>query len=175
MDGQPWGIVRLSYYMENRGFQDLRISGLHLERCHVANYPAIRIYLKLSDSPPLGWAYIFTTVWNSTVYDSKPPAGVEDGAIWIECALEELRQFHLTQLEKVLAQANATYQATQLQKVVAVHRQKRLDNQTHALLKEFETSLSGSANVPTRSDRKQRSITQNLKNALRKMFAPRPR
>jgi len=28
-------------------------------------------------------------------------------------------------------------------KVVAVHRQKRLDNQTHALLKEFETSLSG--------------------------------
>jgi hypothetical protein len=156
-------------------FQELKISGLHLERCHVANYPIIRIYLKLSAHPPLGWAYIFTAAWNSMVYDLKPPAGVEDGAIWIECALEELRQFHLTQLENALAQANATYQATRVQKVVAVHRQKRLDSQTHALLKEFETSLNAGANAPTTSAPERRSVTQSLKNALRRMFAPRPR
>lgn len=159
--------------MDKSPFQDLRISGLHLERCHVANYPIIRIYLKLSARPPLGWAYIFTSAWNSTVYDLKPPAGVEDGAIWIECALEELRELHLTQLEQVLAQANATYRATQRQKALTVRSQRQLDSQTHALLKEFETSLNACENVTTTSDRERRSVTQSLMNVLRKMFAPR--
>jgi hypothetical protein len=156
-------------------FQDLRISGLHLERCHVANHPIIRIYLKLSDRPPLGWAYIFTTVWNSAEYDLKPPAGVEDGALWIECALEELRQFHLPQLEEAIAQANATYRVTQRQKAVDLRSQKQLDDQTHALLKELETSLNPTANVTPAPDRERKSITQNLMKGLRKMFVPRPK
>jgi len=119
--------------------------------------------------PPFGWSYIFTRAWEDILYDEKRPAGIEDGAIWIECAPDELRQHHLPQLEKAVAQANATYRSTEHQKAIAQRRQKELDSQTQAQLHELGASLSSNTNS-TQTKRNAKSGSNLFKRFLGWLF-----
>src|SRR6266566_168529 len=49
-------------------FQGLRISALLKDRCSVTENGLVRVQLELSEHPPLGWSYIFLTVWQSMDY-----------------------------------------------------------------------------------------------------------
>ena len=128
-------------------FQDLGITGLIRERCYAIEGALLRIHLRLSEPPPLGWSYLFTQVWQTVDYPGKRPVGIEGDALWIECAPEEVRANHLPQLEQALAQTNARYRAQHLQKQIAAERQRELSRQTHLKL----DALAGSFIPATQS------------------------
>jgi len=98
--------MRLPY---KKSFQSLKIVRLAIESCHATKGDLVRIYFQLSEPPPLGWAYIFTTVWRSMVYPMKRQTGVERDALWIECVPSEIATCHLRQLEYAVAQTSAIY------------------------------------------------------------------
>src|SRR4029077_14640011 len=58
-------------------FKELRICELLKERCYIVQSPIVRIVLELSESPPLGWSYIFMSVWDSATYELKPRVGID--------------------------------------------------------------------------------------------------
>ena len=125
----------------NAPFLDLRISGLLRERCQVTEGRVPRIHLQLSDTPPLGWSYVFNSVWRSVLYPFKRPAGVEEGALWIECLPAEVRPVHFEALEKAVAQTNANYRFMLEQKAAAEMRQAALSCQFEAQLDELDRSF----------------------------------
>ena len=118
----------------SKQFQDLSITGLIGERCYAIEGSILRIHLRLSEPPPLGWSYLFTQVWQGVEYPGKRPAGIEDNALWIECAPEEVRACHLAQLEQALAETNSRYRAQNLQQEIAAERKRELGRLTHAKL-----------------------------------------
>jgi hypothetical protein len=98
--------MRLPY---KKSFQSLKIVRMAIESCHATKGDLVRIYFQLSEPPPLGWGYIFTTVWRSMVYPMKRQTGVERDAIWIDCVPNEIATCHLKQLEYAVAQTSAIY------------------------------------------------------------------
>jgi len=123
-------------------FQDLGITGLIGERCYAVDGSILRIHLRLSKPPPLGWSFLFIQVWQKIEYPGKRPAGIESDAIWIECAPEEVRDCHLPQLEQALAQTNARYRAQYLKTEISAERQRELSRQTHMKLDELAQSFA---------------------------------
>jgi len=159
-------------------FQDLGITGLIGERCYAIEGSILRIHLRLSDAPPLGWSYLFTQVWQAVDYPGKRPVGIEGDALWIECAPEEVRNCHLPQLEQALDQANERYRAQHTQKEMAAERQRELSRLTHMKLDELARSF---APVPQATEatgqvcEHPRSILGRVLNFLRRIFAPPPK
>jgi hypothetical protein len=98
--------MRLPY---NKSFQGLKITKLATECCHATKGDLVRIYFQLSEPPPLGWAYVFTTVWRSLANPMKRQVGVERDAIWIDCAPDEVATCHLKELEYAVAQTSTIY------------------------------------------------------------------
>jgi len=125
----------------NAPFEDLCITGLISERCYPVEGSSLRIHLELSQSPPLGWAYLFSQVWQAVEYPGKCPVGIEGGAIWIECAPDEVRTAHLPWLEWAIEQTCERYFAHYEQKRIAIERQRELSRQTHMKLEELANSF----------------------------------
>jgi len=46
-------------------FRDVSISDILDERSYAVEGNVLRIYLKLAGPPPVGWAFMFNTVWES--------------------------------------------------------------------------------------------------------------
>ena len=80
--GEQSDVMRVSH---TKSFQDLKITGLDTEHSHAIAGAMVRIYFRLSNSPLLGWSYVFATTWSTVDYPLKRPAGVESGTIWIDC------------------------------------------------------------------------------------------
>jgi hypothetical protein len=90
-------------------FRDLEIVEPIRDRCFVLEGNKARIYFRVSEPPPLGWAFTFTQVWKTVEYPLKSPAGMEDGALWIECNPDEVREHHLPELENAVKRTNTRY------------------------------------------------------------------
>lgn len=99
------------FHMDNskKSFQDLRITGLDSERSHAIAGALVRIYFQLSEPPPLGWSYIFTTTWQAARNPLKRQAGMEGDAIWIECIPEEVGASHIEALASTVTGTNVKY------------------------------------------------------------------
>lgn len=151
-------------------FHDVRITGLLSERCYVIEGSILRIYLQFSDAPPLGWSYMFSMVWQTVLYPAKCPAGVEGDTIWIECAPNEVKQYHLAELEGAVAQTNEYYRSSQAQSIAAEQQEEELDSQIRAQLDELANSLNPVANSNTQLKRSPRLSIGNALRALGRAF-----
>jgi hypothetical protein len=127
--------------VSKKALQDLRITGLDTERSHAIAGALVRIYFQLSEPPPLGWSYIFTTVWQAVAYPLKRQAGMEGDAIWIDCIPEEIGTYHIKQLESAVAQANAKYRDGARQQRLKTNRQAELDVQLRSRLEDLSRTL----------------------------------
>jgi hypothetical protein len=142
-------------------FQDLRITKLCKDRCRFIENPTVRICLQLSAPPPLGWSYLFSCAWRATAYPLKRRAGLEDDMLWIECAPEEVAQYHLEELEKAVSQTNANFRFNVEQRAAAEQRQRELNARTQAQLDELGDYLDSSADSTAASD-KPEAIRPNI-------------
>ena len=130
-------------------FNDLKLTGVVLEdRCYRLQGNVLRIYLQLSASPPLGWAFMFSSSWQALEYEGKPQAGVEGDAVWIECSAPDVRLNHLSCLERCVAQANACFRPWLQHKAQAQTAQRQLDSQARAQLRELRQKLEPQAPAP---------------------------
>ena len=152
-------------------FQDLSITGLIGERCYAIEGSILRIHLQISEPPPLGWSYLFTQVWQTVEYPGKRPAGIEDNALWIECAPEEVRGCHLAQLEHALARTNARYREQHQQKEIAAAHQRELSRLTHMKLDELARSFAPAAQSAEPTSRSPLSRIGRILNFLRRLLA----
>ena len=124
-----------------KSFQGLEIVGLPAERCHATKGDLVRVYFQLSDSPPLGWAYIFTSVWRSLAYPMKRQTGVDGDTIWIDCIPDDVATCHWAQLQYAMTQANVIYQQKAQEQARDEARQKQLHSQLRFKLEELSQTL----------------------------------
>ncbi len=110
---------------------------------HAITETMARIYFKLSEPPPVGWSYIFTTVWQALNYPLKCHAEVEvdKGALWIECVPEDVVTHHIRQLEEAVAQTNATYCEQARRQAFMARRQAESDADFRAKLEDVGRTL----------------------------------
>ncbi len=95
--------------ISTKPFRALRITGLVADRCRVVEGSLVRIYFRLSSPPPVGWSYIFSTIWQDTDYPMKRAAAVDGDSVWVECLAEEIEPYHRHSLEDALVRTNAIY------------------------------------------------------------------
>lgn len=115
-------------------FHDLKIAGLDEERCYRLGTGEVRLYLQLSEKPPVGWSYLFIRAWQSMIHVPERRVGMEDGAIWIECTPAELKSHHLAELESALAQANQQFWSAVERRLNAERAQREAARQMEAEL-----------------------------------------
>ena len=144
-------------HLSTKKFNDLRVVGLATERCHTKDGSLVRVHFRLSGLPPLGWSYIFTTVWQAVQYSEKRPAGVEGDVIWIDCVPEEVGLYHLEKLEKSVAQTNAEFRAKAQQQALDGERQAQLEAQFRSQIADLNRTLYPEAESLTKSSAKRQS------------------
>ncbi len=130
--------MRLPY---NKTFRELQIIGLDVNGSHATRDDLVRVYFRLSEPPPLGWAYIFTTVWRSLEYPSKRQIGVDRDTIWIDCRLNEMAACHMRQLEYAVSQTSAIYRHKAQEQAQEAVRQAQLQAQLHSKLVDLSQLL----------------------------------
>jgi hypothetical protein len=111
-------------------FQGLRISALLKDRCYVTDKGSVRIQLELSEYPPLGWSYIFLTVWDSTDYPMKSRVGVEEDTLWVEGEGSEFKNRDLPEIQKAIDETNARYRTVLQEQILAEQKREQLDRET---------------------------------------------
>jgi chromosome segregation ATPase len=104
---------------------------------------------------------LFSCVWQATAYPLKRCAGLEGDMLWIECAPEEVAQYHLEELEKAVSQTNANYRFNVEQRAAAEQRQRELNARTQAQLDELGDYLDSSADSAVAGDTSE-AIRPNL-------------
>lgn len=123
-------------------FQGLCITGVMDELCYPVEGSILRIHFKLSAAPPIGWAYLFSQVWQGVDYPGKRRVGIESDALWIECPPDEVRDEHLLHLEWAIEQTCERYIAQHRQKEIALEIQRELSRQTQMKLDELAKSFA---------------------------------
>lgn len=90
---------------------DIRIVGVVNERTHQdPKYPGIQhYYFQLSEMPPTNWNLFFDKSRSRPRHNMWRKAWIEGDCVVIRCALEEIEQYHLRDLKKDVARANADY------------------------------------------------------------------
>lgn len=123
-------------------FDDLRVVGVATDRCYVIEGSLVRVYFRLSNSPPAGWSYLFSTAWQEGQFSLKRFAGVDGDAIWMDCVPEQIKPEDLNKLEKAVAQANTKYRAKAQEQSLSAERQAEIEARLHAQLAELNRALS---------------------------------
>jgi hypothetical protein len=125
-------------------FTDISITRTVLEeRCTaLAGKKHLRIYIKLSAAPPLGWSFLFAGIWQTMEYEDKAQAGIEGDAIWVQCAPEDMRTFHLPELKKAVKETNRSFRPLLDQKAANEQAQRQLDWEAHERLQELKRGLA---------------------------------
>src|SRR5690349_7223934 len=119
----------MKYSHARRRFADLKIAGVAMERSHLIGGSLVRVHFRLSAAPPLGWSYIFATVWRAVQYPEKRPAGVEADTIWIDCNPDEVETCHLRNLDQAVSQANIEYKVKAQDQALNAGRRAQLESQ----------------------------------------------
>ena len=124
-------------------FKDITLTANILEeRCYVVHDSVLRIYVQLSEPPPLGWAFMFKSVWEAAEYDGKVPAGAEGDAVWVDCEPEEMRDLHYPALAAVVDHTNKCFRPSYQEKAAAQQRKTQLDSQARVRLRVLRLSLA---------------------------------
>jgi hypothetical protein len=132
-------------------FEDLRITGLIEDRCELISGNVTRIYLQLSEPPPLGWSYLFTSAWNAAGHLIPRKVGVDGDTLWIECGPAELLG-HLPHIEAARQYANATHAAALQRRLAAEQARREREAEARAQLAALADQLNPTGN-PRRSHR----------------------
>jgi hypothetical protein len=111
-------------------FKDLRISALFKDRCYVTEKGLVRIQLEFSEHPPLGWSYIFLTVWQAAEDPKKARVGIEEDTLWVECDAEEFKERDFPAVEKAIEETNARFRGVLQEQIAAEARREQLDRET---------------------------------------------
>ncbi|WP_374330445.1 hypothetical protein [Aestuariivirga sp.] len=93
----------------NQIFREIKIVGLDDEASRVPPSGMADIFLNLSDSPPNDWVRMFHHYWKHKFYTLKCSASVVGSRLQIGCLPEDLKNVHLPELKKVIAEANLQY------------------------------------------------------------------
>jgi hypothetical protein len=133
-------------------FKELRICDLLKERCYIVQSPIVRIVLELSETPPLGWSYIFMSVWDSATYDQKPRVGIDSDTLWIECEPSTLKSVHLPELQQAISETNLRYGSVLREQLQAKHTRQQLDLHTLEELGNLDLGLKPRIQVRSRSN-----------------------
>jgi len=123
-----------------KSLRDLKLIGLDAERSHAIAGGRVRIFFRLSETPPLGWSYVFMTTWKA-LDPSKRPTGVDGDAICIDCIPEEMGPHYLERLEKAVEESNKTYRETALQQAIHTSHKIEADAQLRAKLQQLSQTL----------------------------------
>lgn len=126
------------------GFEDIRLSGFDKSRVTQGRTPLLwNVPLKLSASPPRGWAEIFESEWRSNIYNMLRRASVVGDSIVIrDCALHEVDKYHVPQLKKVIERTNALYRDyLERAEVEEAHRRQQ-EEMKRAALDDLERRLT---------------------------------
>jgi hypothetical protein len=132
-------------------FQDLRISALFKDRCYVTEKGLVRIQLELSEHPPLGWSYIFLTVWQAIDDPKKVRVGIEEDALWVECEAAEFKNRDFPAVETAIEETNARFRKVLQEQIAAEAKREQLDRKT------LETILGLDLDLIPRPVRKRRN------------------
>ena len=122
-------------------FQGLAITGLLPELCHPIKGDLVRIYFRLSESPPLGWSYLFTNIWRGLGCPLNRQTGVDGDAIWIDCIPEEVAASLGSRLEQTLRETNAIYQQKAREQAGDLARQLQMQAQLYFKLQALRQTL----------------------------------
>lgn len=131
----------------NRPFQPLYLAGLIEDRCHLVDGPVTRIYLRLSQPPPLGWSHLFNLAWLSGPHSVPRRIGIEGDSVWVECVPSELLT-HLPELEAATDQANAGHIAALQRSEELVRQRQELEAQTRSQLALLAEQLNPPSSQP---------------------------
>lgn len=104
-------------------FEDIKIVEMD-ENASYKSEPSTKmmhIIFILSESAPYDWAEYFNDRWKQNFYMMKRAAYVSGKRLEIYCVPEELQQYHIPQLKKVIAETNSAYRAhlEQTQRITA--------------------------------------------------------
>jgi hypothetical protein len=111
-------------------FQGLRISALLKDRCSVTENGLVRVQLELSEHPPLGWSYIFLSVWQSMDYPMKSRVGVEEDTLWVEGEASEFKNRDFPEIQKAIDETNTRYRTVLQEQILAEQKREQLDRKT---------------------------------------------
>jgi len=97
----------------NKPFCDIRIVSFDADRTKRSpSAPGFRLmYLSLSDTPPQRWCQIFDAERQSPRQSLWRRAWIEGGSIVVDCAPEELEQYHLEDLSRDVANSNTKFRS----------------------------------------------------------------
>jgi len=111
-------------------FRDLRISALLKDRCYVSENGLVRIQLELSEHPPLGWSYIFLTVWQQAENPNKARVGIEEDTLWVETDAAEFKNHEFPAVQKAIEETNSRFRAVLQEQIAAEAKREQLDRET---------------------------------------------
>jgi hypothetical protein len=132
-------------------FQDLRISALLKDRCSVTESGMVRIQLELSEHPPLGWSYIFLTVWQAADDPKKARVGIEEDTLWVECDAQEFKERDFPVVEKAIEETNARFRGVLQEQIAAEARREQLDRETLETILGLDLDLTPRPQVKRRN------------------------
>lgn len=159
----------------NSPFHDLKIAGVLEERCHVVGGSVMRIYLGLSEAPPVGWSYLFCIAWQAAPHPLSRRVGVEGDTLWIECPPAEVLTHHLSELESSVTRANEMYWSAHRRRLSAEQQAREISNQARAQLAALADVLNPPSLTPTdeahgsgpeRRTRRLRDILEQIRDSL---------
>jgi len=111
-------------------FRDLRISALLKDRCCVTGNGLVRIQLELSEHPPLGWSYIFLTVWRQAENPNKARVGIEEDTLWVETEATEFKNHEFPAVQKAIEETNARFRMVLQEQIAGEAKREQLDRET---------------------------------------------
>jgi hypothetical protein len=111
-------------------FHDLRISALLKDDCYVTQNGLVRIQLELSEYPPLGWSYIFLTVWQATEDPKKARVGIEEDTLWVETEAANFKDHEFPAVQKAIEETNARFRQVLHEQIAAEAKREQLDRET---------------------------------------------
>jgi hypothetical protein len=120
--------------------KDVRICGIIKRRCHVTKLPLVRVYLELSVRPPLGWSYVFMTLWQADK-NPKPNIGLDEDSLWIECVPASLKHEHLPRLQEVISATNSKYKSTAEDQQTSRELHERLGREALEMIQNLDLEL----------------------------------
>lgn len=116
----------------NKPFSDIRIIGLEADRTKRSpSAPGFRLmYLSLSEAPPHRWCQIFDAERQFPRQSVWRRAWIEGTSIVVDCAPEELEQYHMEDLSQDVANTNTKFRnflANEVRSAEAVRQAEQIE------------------------------------------------
>ncbi|WP_072758198.1 hypothetical protein [Rhodanobacter sp. OK091] len=124
-------------------FEDIKIVAMDDEASYKSepNTQMVHVVLTLSASAPHEWAQYFDGRWQQQFYMMKRRASVLGKRLEIYCVPDELQRHHIPELNKVIAETNATYRSYVEKAQRAAAERDAADSRERAELADLKSKL----------------------------------